>query len=99
MGFYLENWPNQTATVEIFSGATSLGSIAFTTAFLTAEFKALENSVAFDRMVFTNTNLENGFYAIDDLQFEGTTPVPEPGTIALLGAGLIALVSRARRGA
>ena len=86
VGFYLENWPDQTATIELFRGATSLGTLDYATGSLTAEFLGVEELSGFDRIVFTNSDTRNGFFAIDGFRFEGS--VPEPMTLVLLGAGL-----------
>jgi hypothetical protein len=94
VGFYLENFPNQTVTVELFNGLTSLGTVQYHTASLTAEFVGVQDLTGFNRVVVTNTRNTNGFFAIDDFQFESA--VPEPGTLLLLSTGLVALVSRRR---
>lgn len=98
-GFQLENWPNQTATVEVFNGATSLGTLALanTAGTTAAEFRGIGESAGFDRLVFTNSAAANGFFAIDDLRFDSTAAVPEPETYALMLAGLAAIGFVAKR--
>jgi len=99
-GFQLENWANQTATVEVFNGSTSLGTLTLAnTAGLTAEFRGIGEASGFDTLVFTNTTNTNGFFAIDDLRFAAAPAVPEPETYALMLAGLAAVgfVSRRRK--
>ena len=93
VGFHLENWPNQTATVELFAGATSLGTLALAnTSSLTAEFRGIGEASGFDKMVFTNTADTNGFFAVDDMRFSAAVPaIPEPETYALMLAGLAAV--------
>lgn len=42
-------------------------------------------------------NGANGFYVLDDITLGGTSTVPEPGSMALLGTGLVGLVPMLRR--
>jgi hypothetical protein len=100
VGFYLETWPNQRATVELFSGATSLGSLVFRTQDnRVAEFTGIQAIDGFDRLVFTISTNTNGFYAIDDFRFEPDyEPIPEPVTSVLVGLGLAALGRHRRIG-
>lgn len=38
-----------------------------------------------------------GYYVLDDVTYDAAAPVPEPGTLLLLGSGLAGLVVRRRR--
>jgi hypothetical protein len=48
-------------------------------------------------LVITTSNGSAGFLALDDVTFASPAAVPEPGTIALLGTGLLGLAGAARR--
>ena len=94
VGFELENWANQTASVELFTGASSLGTLILAnTASLGAEFRGIGDPSGFDKIVFTDTTNTNGFFAIDDLRFftAAAVAVPEPATFTLYGVGLLGL--------
>lgn len=98
VGFYLENWPSQTATIELFEGITSLGSITYHTASLTAEFVGIQDLAGFNGMVLSDTTQGDGFYAIDDFRFgSGAQAVPEPTTMLLLGLGMIGVAGVRRK--
>lgn len=108
LGFLLENDPGQTATVELFSGITSLGILALahnTSPWpnLTPEFRGFGNTSGFDKIVFTNsyTRDGNGFFAIDDMRISAAPAIPEPETYAMMltGIGLIGFMSRRRKNA
>ena len=50
-------------------------------------------------MTITNAANTNDAFGVDHVRFSATTTVPEPSTVALLAAGLLALgVSVRRRG-
>lgn len=80
------------------AGGNLIGSQHFTVQFAEG---AIAGSLGFAGMryvTFTHTNTQFGFYGIDDLTFErGEAEVPEPGTMALLGAGLVARAFTRRR--
>lgn len=102
VGFWLENWSNQTMSVQLFNGLTSVGTLSFAqTSTLTAEFRGLSSTNTFNRAVFTNTSNTNGFFAIDNFTFglSAVSAVPEPGTwlMMLLGFGAIGGAMRMRR--
>lgn len=103
-GFWLENYPIQTGTVEVFNNSVSLGRIAFApTVGLQAEFWGLTSALAFNELTFTNTistrGFSNGFYAIDDFQFgaAAVAVAPEPASILLMSTGLLGIVGLSRR--
>ena len=92
---------NSTFTLAVYSGATLLESLTSSLgpgASGTEGFLALENSDITRAVVYsTNSSAQNWNFSIDDLKFDGGTPVPEPTTLLLLGGGLVGLVARRRR--
>jgi hypothetical protein len=106
LGFFLENDPGQTATVEFFSGVTSLGTLALeknTSLWpnLTPEFRGFGDTSGFDKIVFTNSYSGdgNGFFAIDDMRIASAPAIPEPETYVMMltGIGLIGFMSLRRK--
>lgn len=101
-GFWLENWSNQTATVDLFGTSNGspihLGSLALApTTSLQAVFYGIQSAVAFDSLVFHNTANTNGYYAIDDFQYiSAVVATPEPASVALLATGLLGVLGVAR---
>ncbi len=96
-----------TAALEVFSGATSLGSFSVGGTMDGSEdglapfLGALSDAVDIDRAVFTLTS-NNGFgLGVNRLLTTDTpnapNPIPEPATLGLLGAGLAAVLLRRRQ--
>lgn len=100
VGFYVATNSADHVTIEAFSGATSLGSVNFPNpGAATADFIGIRDFAGLDRISVTTTSNVNGFFAMDDFRFESQPcgSIPVPGTMALVGLGLIGLGSAARR--
>jgi hypothetical protein len=92
-------WPcsDSPFMVTLFSGSTALGSFMYNAPDATLAFYGVWTDFAFDRVEIIDTT-----HTIDDEFwgefYTGTNPVPEPGTLGLLGLGLLlAGASRLRR--
>jgi hypothetical protein len=81
----------------IFSGSGS-GDITSTYKFFSGTFTASDPNPTIDFHIQGSGAYDAGF-SFDDFSVTGTpgTPAPEPGTLALLGTGLIGLVGAVRR--
>jgi hypothetical protein len=83
--------PNAT-TVTLFSGATAVGSLAFTGTpdpVLAGGFAGIHSTIAFDSARITFS--ESFIFAFDNVRTIPSTavPVPEPGTVLLVAAGVL----------
>lgn len=89
------------AILTVFDGATSLGAVtlAVNKNDYADQFLGLSSSIAFDRVQVTYLRPEAQELAvyIDDFRLGVSAPVPEPGTYALIFAGLGTVATAVRR--
>jgi len=79
VGFYVETWDDDNTTIEVRLDGNLQGSEQFDTGpgdDLTVIFIGVEEPEGFDSMTVTVQNNNNGFLAIDDLRFEGSSVTP-----------------------
>ncbi|MCA8868205.1 MAG: VPLPA-CTERM sorting domain-containing protein [Rhodobacteraceae bacterium] len=94
VGFWAETNTGDNVMIELFSGLTSLGSLAFNNANgLTIDFLGAGISTGFDRIKVTTENNYNGFFAMDDFRFsdQALAPVPLPASLPLLFGAFVLL--------
>jgi hypothetical protein len=84
-------------TITLFSGATNVGSLAFTAApdpDFPGGFAGLSSTLTFDNVQITFTS-DAAAWAVDNVR---VTAVPEPATLAMFACGLAWLALRRARG-
>lgn len=100
VGLLLLGSLSSTFTVEAYNGGTLLESLTSTLAaggVGLEGFLALADANITKVIVYsTNSSGQNWNFSIDDLKFDTSAAVPEPGSLLLLGTGLAAILGRRR---
>jgi len=96
--FIADSSPLGGFSIEVFSGATSVGLITVGSRTLPDSFVGITSTVAFDRARFFSVSTADS-WGLDNLQIGAAAAVPEPGTYALMlaGLGVGGLLARRRR--
>jgi hypothetical protein len=102
IGAYFTGWASDddyapytstSITVEGYNGGSFVGSVSMPLSADRYDWLAA-NLRGVDELRFRNDGVDARWWLVDDLTYE---PVPEPGTLALLGGGLAGLFLRRRR--
>lgn len=94
VGFWSETNIGDGVMIELFSGLTSLGSLAFNNPNgVTPDFLGAGIMSGFDRIKVTTENNYNGFFAMDDFRFsdQDLAAVPLPASLPLLFGAFVLL--------
>jgi hypothetical protein len=87
-------------TITLFSGTTNVGSLSYPGASdpnFTGGFAGIESTLPFNIVDVTFDSVNAPAFAADNFVFTSGTPVPEPGTFALVASALAGLIAIRRR--
>jgi hypothetical protein len=95
-GLEIQAYDSSNNLLDTFTSACAANYIGASTTCLPNEFDMVTGT-DISKVVITGGSGNN--FVLDDAQFTGSvnSPVPEPGSLALLGSGLLGLVTIARR--
>ena len=97
VGFNFGSNVNINVPFETYLNGVLTGSFNLITAPNTMPFFGFEDLAGIDRIVFLPELTSRFVSQIDNLRFEGRVSVPEPGTLALFGIGLLGMGAARRR--
>jgi hypothetical protein len=95
VGFLVEVNSGDTTQISTFLNSNLTGTVSLLSTGITPVFFGVQDLSGFNSISVTVTGPGNHFIAIDNFEYQA---IPEPETVALLGAGLVAIgVARTRR--
>jgi hypothetical protein len=95
VGFLDEANTGDITTITTFLGGVSHGSVSYTSLGITPVFFGVSDPIGFDSITIDMSGPDNHFIGMDVFQYQSSTP--EPGSLLLLGSGVLGLAGVLRR--